>query len=194
MQKYSLKDLIECDGSKFNSKILINEPGCQMALFNISAGQSAPEYATKGLVTVGALRGHVTVHVGSTSCELHAGEVVSIEAGALHRVEAHEDSALLSLTTGNSNAEIDLSEELDLREIPRPERHPLIFAKFDTLIKSQVSRIFSKKIGAIVLSAKMMGAIVCKEKIDRGRGEGDGQMFSKFTYEFLRAFNVFECS
>jgi len=25
MQKYSLKDLIECDGSKFNSKILINE-------------------------------------------------------------------------------------------------------------------------------------------------------------------------
>lgn len=133
MQKYSLKDLIEFDGSKVNSKILINEHGCQMALFNISAGQSAPEYATKGLVTVGALRGHVTVHVGNTSCELHAGEVVSIEAGALHRVEAHEDSALLSLTTGNSNAEIDPSEELDLREIPRPERHPLIFAKFDAL-------------------------------------------------------------
>ena len=133
MQKYSLKDLIECDGSKFNSKILINEPGCQMALVNISAGQSAPEYATKGLVTVGALRGHVTVHVGNTSCELHAGEVVSIEAGALHRIEAHEDSALLSLMTGNSNADVDLSEELDLREIPRPERHPLIFAKFDAL-------------------------------------------------------------
>ena len=75
-----------------------------MVLFSIAAGQSTPEHATKGMVTVDALRGHVTFHVGNTSCELHAGEVVSIEAGASHRVEAHEDSALLSLTTGNSDA------------------------------------------------------------------------------------------
>jgi uncharacterized protein (DUF2249 family) len=85
------------------------------------------------MVTVYALRGHITFHVGSTSCELHAGEVVSGEAGAPHRVEAHEDSALLVLATGKADAPADDSEELDLREIPRPQRHSLIFAKFDAL-------------------------------------------------------------
>ena len=133
MKKYNLNDLIEFDSSKINPKILINESGYRMVLMSMRAGQSTPEHSTPGMVTVYALRGHITFHVGSTSCELHAGEVVSVEAGAPHRVEAHEDSALLVLATGKSDAPADDSEELDLREIPRPQRHSLIFAKFDAL-------------------------------------------------------------
>jgi uncharacterized protein (DUF2249 family) len=133
MKKYNLNDLIEFDRSKINPKILINEPEYRMVLISICAGQSTPEHSTPGTVTVYALRGHITFHVGNTSCELHAGEVVSVDAGAPHRVEAHEDSALLALATGNTDTAIDHSEELDLREIPRPQRHPLIFAKFDAL-------------------------------------------------------------
>jgi uncharacterized protein (DUF2249 family)/mannose-6-phosphate isomerase-like protein (cupin superfamily) len=134
MQKYSLKDLIEYDNSKINPKILINEPGYRMVLMSIRAGQSTPEHTMPGRrVTVYALRGYITFYAESTPCELHAGEVVSVEAGAPHRVEAHEDSALLVLATGNADAQVDDSEELDLREIPRPQRHPLIFAKFDAL-------------------------------------------------------------
>ena len=133
MKKYNLNDLIEFDSSKINPKILINEPGYRMVLMSMRAGQSTPEHSTPGMVTVYALRGHITFHVGDTSCELHAGEVVSVEAGAPHRVEAHEDSALLALAAGNAATAMDHSEELDLREIPRPQRHPLIFAKFDAL-------------------------------------------------------------
>jgi uncharacterized protein (DUF2249 family) len=133
MKKYNLNDLIEFDSSKINPKILINESGYRMVLMSMRAGQSTPEHSTPGMVTVYALRGHITFHVGDTSCELHSGEVVSVEAGAPHRVEAHEDSALLVLATGKADAPADDSEELDLREIPRPQRHPLIFAKFDAL-------------------------------------------------------------
>ena len=134
MQKYSLKDLIEYDNSKINPKILINEPGYRMVLMSIRAGQSTPDHTMPGRrVTVYALRGYITFYAESTPCELHAGEVVSVEASAPHRVEAHEDSALLVLATGNADAQVDDSEELDLREIPRPQRHPLIFAKFDAL-------------------------------------------------------------
>jgi uncharacterized protein (DUF2249 family) len=133
MKKYNLNDLIEFDSSKINPKILINESGYRMVLMSMRAGQSTPEHSTPGMVTVYALRGYITFHVGSTSCELHAGEVVSVEAGAPHRVEAHEDSALLVLATGKADAPADDSEELDLREIPRPQRHSLIFAKFDAL-------------------------------------------------------------
>jgi len=133
VKKYNLNDLIELDSSKINPKILINEPEYRMVLISMRAGQSTPEHSTRGIVTVYALRGHITFHVGNTSCELHAGEVVSLEAGAPHRVEAHEDSALLALETGNAFTAVDHSEELDLREIPRNQRHPLIFAKFDAL-------------------------------------------------------------
>jgi uncharacterized protein (DUF2249 family)/mannose-6-phosphate isomerase-like protein (cupin superfamily) len=134
MQKYNLNDLIEYDRSKINPKILINEPGYRLVLMSMRAGQSTPEHTMPGrMVTAYALRGYITFYSESTPCELHAGEVVSIEASAPHRVEAHEDSALLVLATGNADAQVDDSEELDLREIPRPQRHPLIFAKFDAL-------------------------------------------------------------
>ena len=134
MQKYNLKDLIEYDNSKINPKVLINEPGYRMVLVSIGAGQSTPEHTMPGRkVTIYALRGYITFYAESTPCELHAGEVVSVEASAPHRVEAHEDSALLVLATGTADAQVDDSEELDLREIPRPQRHPLIFAKFDAL-------------------------------------------------------------
>jgi uncharacterized protein (DUF2249 family) len=105
-----------------------------LVLMSMRAGQSTPEHTMPGrMVTAYALRGYITFYSESTPCELHAGEVVSIEASAPHRVEAHEDSALLVLATGNADAQVDDSEELDLREIPRPQRHPLIFAKFDAL-------------------------------------------------------------
>lgn len=134
MQKYNLKDLIEYDNSKINPKVLINEPGYRMVLMSIGAGQSTLEHTMPGRkVTIYALRGYITFYAESTPCELHAGEVVSVEASAPHRVEAHEDSALLVLATGTADAQVDDSEELDLREIPRPQRHPLIFAKFDAL-------------------------------------------------------------
>lgn len=70
------------------------------------------------------------------ACDLRAGEVLSIDAGAKHKVQAHEDSVFLVLATGGKalgELPVDLSEELDLREVPRPLRHPMIFAKFDAL-------------------------------------------------------------
>lgn len=143
MKKYNLNDLIKFDRSKINPTILINEPEYRMVLMSLCAGQSTPEHSTTGKVTVYALRGHITFHVGNTSCELHAGEVLSVEAGAPHRVEAHEDSALLALATGNADVAIDHSEELDLREIPRPQRHPLIFAKFDALAVGDSLRLLN---------------------------------------------------
>jgi uncharacterized protein (DUF2249 family) len=48
-----------------------------------------------------------------------------------HRLEAHADSTLLVLAAGGANSSVD--NILDLREIPRPQRHSLVFAKFDGL-------------------------------------------------------------
>lgn len=140
MQKFNLKELIEYNDSKFNPKVLVNEPGYRMVLLNLRKGQSVPEHANPAVVTVYALAGHVTFLEGTDSCELHAGEVVRINPGAPHHLEAHEDSALYVLAAGMSAPgvlataqAVESFDQLDLREVPRPLRHRLVFQKLDAL-------------------------------------------------------------
>ncbi len=135
MQKYNLNDLIEYNDNRFNPKVLVNEPGYRMVLLNLRKGQSVPEHANQAVVTVYAITGHITFYENSESCELHAGEVVHIAPGSQHHLEAHEDSALYVLAAGQTGAAAKAApvEELDLREVPRPLRHPLVFQKLDAL-------------------------------------------------------------
>ncbi|HEY1904234.1 MAG TPA: DUF2249 domain-containing protein [Terracidiphilus sp.] len=146
MKKHSLNDLIEFNSSRFNPKVLANEPGYRMVLLTMLADQAIPEHATPGNVTIYAIRGHARVFEEELACELHAGEVVSLAAGVKHRVHAHEDTVLLVLATGakmEDGLPVDLSEELDLREVPRPLRHPMIFAKFDALVPGASLRLLN---------------------------------------------------
>jgi uncharacterized protein (DUF2249 family)/quercetin dioxygenase-like cupin family protein len=136
MRKHNLNELIEFSSKRFNPKVLVNEPSYRMVLISMLAEQLIPEHATPGKVTIYAMRGHVSFFEGEAHCDLQAGEVLSIAAGAKHRIHAHEDSVLLVLATGAKSADElpeEVSEELDLREVPRPQRHPMIFAKFDAL-------------------------------------------------------------
>ena len=143
MRKYNLNDLIEFDSSKINPKILINEPGYRMVLVSMRAGQSVPEHGTPEMVTLYVLRGHITFYAGNSTCELHAGEIVSVEAGTTHRIEAHEDTAFFVVATGKADASVEETYELDLRQIPGPQRHPLIFSKFDALAVGEAFRILN---------------------------------------------------
>jgi uncharacterized protein (DUF2249 family)/quercetin dioxygenase-like cupin family protein len=133
MQKLNLNVLIEYDDERFNPKVLMNEPGYRMVLLSMRAGQRIPEHASKGMVTVQAILGHITLYAGPFPDELYAGEVICIESGMSHRIEAIEDSALLVLSTGGSDSSTAHSEELDLCQVPRPQRHPLVFKRFDAL-------------------------------------------------------------
>jgi uncharacterized protein (DUF2249 family) len=133
MHKLSLNTLIEYDDEKFSLKVLMNEPGYRMVLISMRAGQRIPEHASKGTATVQAILGHITLYAGPFPDELYAGDVVCIESGVSHRIEAVEDSALLVLSTGGSGSSTTRSEELDLCHIPRPQRHSLVFKRFDAL-------------------------------------------------------------
>ena len=131
MQKYDLNTLMEYDEKRFNPKVLMNEPGYRMVLMSIRAGQHISEQATPWIVTVQAIHGHVTLYADALPCELFAGQVACIENGVPHGLEARDDSTLLVLYTVRS-AGSD-SEDLDLREIARPERHSRVLETLDAL-------------------------------------------------------------
>jgi uncharacterized protein (DUF2249 family)/quercetin dioxygenase-like cupin family protein len=133
MQKLNLNALIEYDDERFNPKVLMNEPGYRMVLLSMRAGQRVPEHESKGMVTVHAILGHITIFAGPFPDELYAGEIICIESGRRHSLEAHEDSALLVLSTDEGDTYLDDSRELDLCAVPHPQRHPLVFERFDTL-------------------------------------------------------------
>ena len=104
MRKYNLNDLIEFDDKKFRRKVLRNESGNRMVLLSLRAGQSVPAHSNQGKVIIHGVRGHITFYEGTLSCELRAGEVVCLESGAPHRIEAKEDSVLFVVATENADA------------------------------------------------------------------------------------------
>lgn len=131
MRKHNLRELAEYSNKTFLPKVLINQPGYRLVLLNLRAGQSVPEHANREIVTVYAINGHITFYADRVPSRLRAGEVLCIDGGVPHMLEAIEDSSLLVLAAGNTSTAA--SDELDLREVPRPQRHPLVFAKFDGL-------------------------------------------------------------
>lgn len=131
MQKLNLKDFIAFDEQRFLPKVLVNQPGFRLVLLNLRAGQSVPEHSTSDRVAVYAVSGHITFYENQTPAELRAGEMLWIDSGVAHRLDAHEDSSVLVIRSAPAAAAS--TEELDLRQVPRPQRHPLVFAKFDAL-------------------------------------------------------------
>lgn len=131
MRIHHVHEMIEIDNKKFLPKVLINRPGYRLVVLILRGGQSVPEHTTEEIVTVYAISGHITFYEGSSPFELRGGEVLSIDGGVPHRIEAREDSALLVVAAGNSVPAA--GSILDLREVPRPERHPLVFGRLDAL-------------------------------------------------------------
>ncbi|HLJ78858.1 MAG TPA: DUF2249 domain-containing protein [Acidobacteriaceae bacterium] len=130
MQKHNLPQLIEFDEKKFLPKVIFNQPGFRLVLLNVRAGQSVPDHSTSDRVAVYAISGHITFYENQRPADLRPGEMLTIAGGVPHRLEAHEDSSLLVIRAGEA---APTGEELDLRQVPRSQRHPLVFAKFDAL-------------------------------------------------------------
>jgi uncharacterized protein (DUF2249 family) len=135
MEKHNLNELIEYNDAKPSPKVLMSRPGYRLVLLNMRSGQMIPEHATKEMVTVYSISGHITFYAEQQGCDLRAGEVLCVDAGVPLRLEAHGDSVLLVIAAGDARPSTD--KTLDLRAIPRPERHSLVFAKFDQLVAGE---------------------------------------------------------
>jgi uncharacterized protein (DUF2249 family)/quercetin dioxygenase-like cupin family protein len=149
MQQLDINDTIEFNDQKFNPVVLVNESDLRLVLLCLRAGQQVPEHSAAGSITVQAITGRATFYDGDEACEMFAGTLVCLEAGRAHRVEAHTDTALLvTIIKTPQKAERPresraTEREIDLCLMPRPERHPLVFAAFDQLAVGESVIIFN---------------------------------------------------
>ena len=78
---------------------LVLEPDLRMVLIVLRDGARIAEHQARGSTTVHALSGRLRLHLADRTVELSPGQVLVMEKGLPHDVEAEGDSALL-LTLG----------------------------------------------------------------------------------------------
>ncbi len=94
-----LQELREQDswqrGTGRSSKTLAKYPDFRVVLVLMKAGSEMKEHHADARISVQTLQGKVRVHLPDRAVELGAGELICLEAGIHHDVEALEESAFL---------------------------------------------------------------------------------------------------
>ena len=67
----------------------------QLMRLVLPAGQRVPEHSVPGAITVQCLEGEAVVTTPSRTCKLSTGQLVVLDGGEPHAVEAVSDSSLL---------------------------------------------------------------------------------------------------
>jgi uncharacterized protein (DUF2249 family) len=120
-------------------RTLLPGPGPRVMLLCLPSGQTLPEHAAPDAITVQALSGRTTFYDGTEALEMKSGTLIRLEARRPHALAAHEDSVLLVTVLAGVEPEDSEVETgvLDLRRIPRAQRHPLVFARLEGIAAGQ---------------------------------------------------------
>ncbi len=86
------------DGDR-NSKTLVKKPDLRIVLMSLKRGARLDEHWAPGSVAIYLLAGRMRVTAAAETVELTPGEIMSVDGGLEHDVEATEDSAFI-LTIG----------------------------------------------------------------------------------------------
>lgn len=82
-------------------RTLVKEPDLRIVLMALRAGAGLPEHHASGPISIQVIEGGVRVRLPNNSVELKSGQLLAVESGMRHDVEAIVDSAFL-LTVGRT--------------------------------------------------------------------------------------------
>lgn len=74
---------------------LLKQSRLQLMRLMLASGQSLPQHAVPGDLTIQCLSGTLTVETPQRSAMLNAGQLLALEGGTPHTVHAQSDAALL---------------------------------------------------------------------------------------------------
>ncbi|MFN7998485.1 MAG: DUF2249 domain-containing protein [Bryobacteraceae bacterium] len=138
MKELDINTFADFSDQEVARRILMEDPVMRVVLVSLRAGQSLPEHAANGLVTVYSVGGRVLFYEGDECCDMVPGKLIRLAPGRPHRLEAKEDSRLLvtmikPVEASTWTALAPRGRVLDLRQTPRERRHSTVFYAFDAL-------------------------------------------------------------
>jgi quercetin dioxygenase-like cupin family protein len=78
-----------------SSKTLAKYPDFRIVLILMKSGTRMRQHKAEGRISIQQLRGHVCIHLPDRKINVSAGQLLVLDCGVLHDVEALEESALL---------------------------------------------------------------------------------------------------
>jgi quercetin dioxygenase-like cupin family protein len=91
----SLKQEASWQRGDRNARTLVEDPGFRLVLTALKSGAQMREHRAAGWVSVQALEGRLHLQAGEHSADLAPGQVVVLEPGLQHSVDALEEAAFL---------------------------------------------------------------------------------------------------
>ncbi|PZR99216.1 MAG: hypothetical protein DLM70_15835 [Chloroflexi bacterium] len=82
-------------------RTLVKQPGLRIVLMALKATGRLREHLASGPISIQAIEGHLRVRLPDESIDLTPGQLLALESGIRHEVEALEDSVFL-LTMGRT--------------------------------------------------------------------------------------------
>lgn len=87
-----------------NARTLIKFPDLRVVIVAMRPGSRLHEHRTAARITIQVLVGHIRLHVDGNVVELRFGDLLSLDRGLPHDVEAIDESAfLLTLTSPHAD-------------------------------------------------------------------------------------------
>lgn len=87
-------------GTGRSSKTLVKHPDFRIVLTLMKPGSLMHEHRTDARISIQAVMGKIKLHLRQRTVELSAGQLLALDSGVPHDVEAEEESAFL-LTVGS---------------------------------------------------------------------------------------------
>ena len=81
--------------SQFTSIALAKTEQLELIRMTVPAGRALPEHAVRGQITLQCLEGEVSFNAHGRTTHLRGGELLYLEGGAPHSLQANADSLLL---------------------------------------------------------------------------------------------------
>jgi uncharacterized protein (DUF2249 family)/quercetin dioxygenase-like cupin family protein len=128
-------DLQDFNEKQIGHRVLTEDPVSRVLLVSLRAGQELNDKVVEGLITLFVLSGRVKLGPDEP---LSAGTLLRLAPGDAYHLRAQEDARLLVTfirPAGEAlwSALSPQGRDLDLRPIPRPQRHSTVFYAFDRL-------------------------------------------------------------
>ena len=92
-----------------SSKTLAKYPDFRIVLILMKSGSRMRQHRAEGRISIQQLKGQVRIHLADRTVTLSTGQLLALDCGVLHDVEALEESALL-LTISWRREKSDASE------------------------------------------------------------------------------------
>jgi len=89
-----------------NSKTLVKQPNFRIVLIALKKGRHLEEHKADGRISIQTISGHIRLRILEQSVDLPAGQLLALDRGLRHDVEALEESSFL-LTISQKSVEKD---------------------------------------------------------------------------------------